>query len=73
MGADVSIATRTERNVLVVPDLAIETIGSKTYVTVIHTDGTRERIEVRTGLRADGVVVIASGVDEGARVALPSR
>jgi RND family efflux transporter MFP subunit len=73
MGADVSIATRTERNVLVVPDLAIETIGSKTYVTVIHADGSRERVEVRTGLRADGVVVIASGVDEGTRVALPSR
>jgi RND family efflux transporter MFP subunit len=73
MGADVSIATRTERNVLVVPDLAIETIGSKTYVTVIHPDGTRERVEVHTGLRADGVVVIASGVDEGTRVALPSQ
>jgi macrolide-specific efflux system membrane fusion protein len=73
MGADVSIATRTERNVLVVPDLAIETIGSKTYVTVIHPDNTRERVEVRTGLRAEGVVVIASGVDEGTRVALPSR
>lgn len=73
MGADVSIATRTERNALVVPDLAIETIGSKTYVTVIHPDGTRERVEVRTGLRADGVVVIASGVDEGTRVALPSQ
>ncbi len=73
MGADVTIATRTERNVLVVPDLAVETIGSKTYVTVIHPDGTRERVEVRTGLRAEGVVVIASGVDEGTRVALPDR
>ena len=72
MGADVSIATRTESNVLVVPDLAIETIGSKTYVTVIHADGSRERVEVRTGMRADGVVVIASGVDEGTRVALPN-
>jgi RND family efflux transporter MFP subunit len=71
MGADVTIATRTERNVLVVPDLAVETIGSKTYLTVIHTDGSHERVEVRTGLRADGVIVIASGVDEGTRVALP--
>lgn len=71
MGADVSVATRTERNVLVVPDLAIETIGAKTYVTALHDDGTRERIEIRTGIRANGVVVIASGVGEGTRVALP--
>lgn len=73
MGADISIATRTERNVLVVPDLAIETIGAKTFVTVLRDDGTRERVEVRTGLRADGVVVIASGVEEGTRVVLPDR
>lgn len=71
MGADVSVATRTERNVLVVPDLAVETIGAKTYLTVLHDDGTRERVEVRTGIRANGVVVIASGVSEGARIALP--
>lgn len=71
MGADVSVATRTDRNVLVVPDLAIETIGAKTYVSVLHDDGTRERVEVRTGIRANGVVVIASGVSEGTRVVLP--
>ncbi|MGI8858460.1 MAG: efflux RND transporter periplasmic adaptor subunit [Thermomicrobiales bacterium] len=71
MGADVSVATRTEQNVLVVPDLAVETIGAKTYVTLLHSDSTRERVEVRTGIRANGVVVIASGVDEGARVVLP--
>jgi len=71
MGADVTVATRTERNVLVVPDLAIETIGAKTYVTVLHDDGSRERVEVRTGLRANGVVVIASGVAEGTRVIVP--
>ena len=53
------------------PDLAIETIGAKTYVTVLHDDGTRERIEVRTGLRANGLVSIASGVGEGTRVVVP--
>ncbi len=71
MGADVTVATRTERNVLVVPDLAIETIGAKTFVTLLHDDGTRERVEVRTGLRANGTVVIASGVAEGARLVVP--
>lgn len=71
MGADVTIATRTERNVLVVPDLAVETIGAKTFVTVLHDNGTRERIEVRTGIRANGVIVIAAGVSEGTRIALP--
>jgi membrane fusion protein, macrolide-specific efflux system len=71
MGADVTVATRTEHDVLVVPDLAVETIGAKTYVTLLHDDGTRERVEVRTGIRANGVVVIASGVNEGARIALP--
>jgi membrane fusion protein, macrolide-specific efflux system len=71
MGADITVATRTETNVLVVPDLAVETIGAKTYLTVLHDDGSRERVEVRTGIRANGLVVIASGVDEGARVVLP--
>ncbi|HEY8292451.1 MAG TPA: efflux RND transporter periplasmic adaptor subunit, partial [Thermomicrobiales bacterium] len=44
MGADVTIATRTEQNVLVVPDLAVETIGAKTFLTVLHDDGSRERV-----------------------------
>ncbi len=71
MGADVTVATRTERNVLVVPDLAVETIGAKTFLTVLHDDGSRARVEVRTGIRANGVIVIASGVSEGARVVVP--
>ena len=71
MGADVSVATRTEQNVLVVPDLAVETIGAKTFLTVLHDDGSRERVEVRTGIRANGVIVIASGVSEGTRVVVP--
>lgn len=71
MGADVTIATRTERNVLIVPDLAVETIGAKTFLTVLHDDGSRERVEVRTGIRTNGVIVIASGVSEGTRVVVP--
>lgn len=71
MGADITIATRIERDVLVLPDLAIETIGQRMYVTVLRQDGNRERVEVRTGIRATGFVVIASGVDEGTRVVLP--
>ncbi|MDQ6834452.1 MAG: efflux RND transporter periplasmic adaptor subunit, partial [Chloroflexota bacterium] len=67
MGADVTVATRTEQNVLVVPDLAVETIGAKTFLTVLHNDGSRERVEVRTGIRANGVIIIASGVSEGTR------
>ena len=71
MGADVSVATRTEQNVLVVPDLAVETIGAKTFLTVLHNDGSHERVEVRTGIRASGVIVIASGVSEGTRIIVP--
>ncbi len=71
MGADVSVVTRTEQNVLVVPDLAVETIGAKTFLTVLHNDGSRKRVEVRTGIRAGGVIVIASGVSEGTRVVVP--
>lgn len=71
MGADVTVATRTERNVLVVPDLAVETIGAKTFLTVLNADGSRRRVEVRTGIRANGLIVIASGVTEGTRVVVP--
>lgn len=71
MGADVTVATRTEQNVLVVPDLAVETIGAKTFLTVLRGDGSHERVEVRTGIRTNGVIVIASGVGEGTRVVVP--
>ena len=71
MGADVTVPTRVERDVLVLPDLAIETIGQRTYVTALRDDGGRDRVEVRTGIRANGLVVIASGVVEGTRVVLP--
>lgn len=71
MGADITVPTRVERDVLVLPDLAVETIGQRTYVTALRDDGNRDRVEVRTGIRANGLVVIASGVAEGTRVVLP--
>jgi len=71
MGADITVPTRVERDVLVLPDLAVETIGQRTYVTALRDDGSRDRVEVRTGIRANGLVVIASGAAEGTRVVLP--
>lgn len=70
MTATVHVDTVLRRNVLLVPERAIRTVGERAFVMVL-TDGRREEREVRLGLRSGGMVEVASGLAEGDRVLLP--
>jgi membrane fusion protein (multidrug efflux system) len=52
---------------LAVPELAVVGEGEQSYVYVLDGD-TAKRVLVRTGLRQDGLVEIASGLEPGQRV-----
>ncbi|MDI3341095.1 MAG: efflux RND transporter periplasmic adaptor subunit [Sphaerobacter sp.] len=70
MNADVSITTAVRNDVLLIPESALRTVGRRTFVTVL-SDGREEEREIRTGLRSQGMVEVASGLAEGERVVLP--
>mgnify|MGYP001310947624 FL=1 len=70
MNATVSIDTAVRQGVLLVPEAAVRTVGERTFVTVVH-DSREEEREIRTGLRANGMVEVASGLSEGDRVVVP--
>lgn len=55
---------------LIVPAEAIRTVGRRSFLTVLR-EGGASRVEIRTGLRANGLVEVTAGdVREGDRVRL---
>jgi len=70
MTAAVIVPAVVAADVLAVPADAVRTVGRRSFVTVLR-GGEAVRVEVGTGLRADGLVEITSGeVREGERVRL---
>ena len=68
MTATVIVPAVEARDALVVPEQAIRTVGRRSFLTVLR-DGEGVRVEVGTGMRADGLVEITAGdVGEGERV-----
>lgn len=70
MNANVTINTAVRDNVLVIPQSALRTVGKRTFVTV-DANGKQQQREIQTGLRANGMVEVASGLKEGERVVVP--
>lgn len=70
MNAEVEITTDVREDVLLLPERALQTVGRRTFVDVA-VDGEVERREIRTGVRSDGRVEIASGLNEGDEVVIP--
>jgi RND family efflux transporter MFP subunit len=70
MTATIRVESVLRRDVLLVPERAIRTVGERAFVTVL-TNGQREEREVRLGLRSGGMVEVAAGLVEGERVVLP--
>ncbi|HET9033191.1 MAG TPA: efflux RND transporter periplasmic adaptor subunit [Dokdonella sp.] len=56
------------REVLAVPEIAIEQVGTGSYVYIVGSDNTVARVEVSLGERQDGRVEVTRGVEAGARV-----
>lgn len=64
---EVSLARGT-RPALVVPEIAVQQIGTETFVWRVKADGTVERADVEVGGRAPGKVMLAGGVKAGERI-----
>ncbi|MCS7051656.1 MAG: efflux RND transporter periplasmic adaptor subunit, partial [Thermomicrobium sp.] len=72
MTATIHLAAVIRRNVLLVPEQAVRTVGERAFVTVLR-DGKREDREVTLGLRSGGLVEVAAGLTEGEQVVLQAR
>jgi HlyD family secretion protein len=71
MTAHASVAVGEAKQVLVVPNIAIQRPAGKSYVTVVRRDGTQVRVEITTGLVGDTTTEVTSGLSEGDHVLLP--
>jgi len=69
MNASVSIQSKVRDNVLLVPQQALQTVGDRTFVTVV-SNGHHEEREIRVGLSSGGKTEVASGLSEGEKVVL---
>jgi RND family efflux transporter MFP subunit len=70
MNAEVEITTAVRQDVLLLPEGSFQTVGRRTFVDVV-VNGDVERREIRTGVRSEGMVEIADGLDENDRVVIP--
>ncbi|MEF3274098.1 MAG: efflux RND transporter periplasmic adaptor subunit [Chloroflexus sp.] len=72
MTTSTAIIVATRSDVLQVPAAALRTVGTKTLVDVVTVDSNGQRTiserAVQTGLRANGMVEIQSGLAEGEQV-----
>jgi membrane fusion protein, multidrug efflux system len=60
--------TRGEKQALVVPEIAVQQIGSETFVWRVKPDNTVEKAKVELGGRIPGKAVLRSGVKAGDRI-----
>lgn len=67
MLVDVALV-RTTRPELVVPELAVQQIGTETFVWRVKDDNTVEKADVVVGGRIPGSVMLRSGIKEGERI-----
>ena len=67
MLVEVTVA-RSTRQALVVPEIAVQQIGSETFVWRVKADDSVEKADVEVGGRIPGKVMIKGGVEAGQRI-----
>jgi membrane fusion protein (multidrug efflux system) len=67
MLVEVDIA-RDTRPALVVPEIAVQQIGSETFVWRVKADGSVEKVDVEVGGRIPGKVMLKNGLEAGQRI-----
>ena len=67
MLVEVTVA-RSTRQALVVPEIAVQQIGSETFVWRVKADDTVEKADVAVGGRIPGKVMLTGGVEAGQRI-----
>jgi multidrug efflux pump subunit AcrA (membrane-fusion protein) len=70
MASNVDITAQRKDNVLLLPNRAFETVGTRDYVTITERDGTVRKVEVETGLSNATDTEVVSGLEEGQVVTL---
>ncbi|WP_162002502.1 biotin/lipoyl-binding protein [Streptomyces sp. CB01881] len=70
LSATVSVVTGEADNALSLPTAALAGTGSSRTATVVHPDGTTERVDVGVGVEGDTTVQVVSGLKEGDKVEL---
>lgn len=73
MTANVTFITKQVKDVLYVSNKAVTTEGIKSYVLKMNSDGSSERVEVKTGFSNGTNVEISSGISEGDTVLIESK
>lgn len=59
---------RATRRAIVVPEIAVQQVGSETFVWRLKDDGTVEKADVVVGGRVPGKVMLRSGIKPGERI-----
>ncbi|MCC7096198.1 MAG: efflux RND transporter periplasmic adaptor subunit [Thermomonas sp.] len=59
---------RATRRAIVVPEIAVQQVGSETFVWRLKADGTVEKADVVVGGRVSGKVMLRSGIKPGERI-----
>lgn len=73
MSADVTFVTKEVKDVLYISNKAVETEGTKSYVTKKNSDASTTKTQVKTGFSDGHNVQIESGLSEGDTVLIESR
>ncbi len=59
---------RDTRQALVVPEIAVQQVGTETFVWRVKPDLTVEKVDIEVGGRVPGKVMLASGIKAGDRI-----
>ncbi|WP_405012238.1 efflux RND transporter periplasmic adaptor subunit [Kitasatospora sp. NBC_01539] len=70
LSATISVTVGEADNALSVPTAALSGTGTSRTATVVHDDGTSERITVTVGIEGDTTVQVVDGLAEGDKVQL---
>ncbi|WP_282202035.1 efflux RND transporter periplasmic adaptor subunit [Kitasatospora fiedleri] len=72
LSATISVTTGSAEDALSVPTAALQGTGSSRTATVVHDDGSTERVQVAVGIEGDSTVQVTEGLTEGEKVELTS-
>ncbi|BBH21180.1 hypothetical protein Back11_25250 [Paenibacillus baekrokdamisoli] len=64
----INIITQRKENVIVIPPSTLRTIGSRTYVQVVDSDGSKREVDVQVGQQTSTEIEILKGLTPGQKV-----
>ena len=69
MSADIDINTAQKKDIIMIPQRAIQTEGNQKYVKILKVDNTTEKKNIQIGMAGDdGMVEVTSGLSGGEKI-----